>query len=129
MNDQRMFRHCLQLPRSRFRAPCTVERIQTRINSTAGAMRHRAQTPTRQARTYIAIPNTRPSSIITNHGPDKASNDRPIPSACAGGLLSAFRHNWSGPVVGLQKSSGMKCANAQSFEEGTEPLTGSDPDH
>ena len=44
----------------------------------------------------------------------------------AGALLSVFRHNWSDSVVGLQKSSGMKRANEQSFEEGTEPLTRSD---
>jgi hypothetical protein len=34
-----------------------------------------------EARTCIAIPNTRPSSGITNHDPDTASSDRPIPSA------------------------------------------------
>ena len=48
-NDQRMFRHCLQLPRiSRFRAPCILEGIQTRRNSTAGATGHRVQTTTRK---------------------------------------------------------------------------------
>jgi hypothetical protein len=34
-----------------------------------------------EARTCIAIPNTRPSSGITNHNPDAASSDRPIPAA------------------------------------------------
>jgi hypothetical protein len=33
------------------------------------------------ARTRIKIPNTRPSSGITNHDPDTASTDRPIPAA------------------------------------------------
>jgi hypothetical protein len=42
----------------------------------------------KEARTCIAIPNTGPSSGITNHDPDTASSDRPIPAAAlAGGLL------------------------------------------
>jgi hypothetical protein len=43
---------------------------------------------TEEAKTCIAIPNTRPSNSITNHVPDTASNDRPIPAAPrAGGVL------------------------------------------
>jgi hypothetical protein len=34
-----------------------------------------------EARTCIAIPNSRPSSGITNHDPDTASTGRPIPAA------------------------------------------------
>ena len=32
------------------------------------------------ARTRIGIPTARPSSSVTNHGPDTASSDRPIPA-------------------------------------------------
>jgi hypothetical protein len=36
----------------------------------------------------IAIPNTRPSSGITNHDPDAASSDRSIPAAALADVLS-----------------------------------------
>jgi hypothetical protein len=40
-----------------------------------------------EARTCIAIPNTRPSSCITNHDPDTVSSDRPILAAALAGKL------------------------------------------
>jgi hypothetical protein len=60
-----------------------------------------------EARTCTAIPNARPSSGITNHDPDTATNDRPIPAAArwriAVRVLSAptlGRHVSADPRVG-----------------------------
>jgi hypothetical protein len=59
--------------------------------------------PLLEARTCIAIPNTRPSSGITNHDPDTASSDRPIPAAArwriAVHVLSAERRDVGGPGI------------------------------
>ena len=80
--------------------PSCSSRLHKRPSRDAAAFVSRSPgTETRGRRTCIATPKTRPLSSITNHGPDTASSDRPIPAAapfahcgtCTSALSALFR--------------------------------------